>query len=68
VSFYRLDAENKQFGVPEVVLAQRPWVLDSVLEKIQGHSINYEKSLPSSIKIYGNSNDLRSNILAMAKL
>jgi type I restriction-modification system DNA methylase subunit len=62
VSYYRIDAENMQFGIPED-LARKPVALDSVLEKIRGHSTNYEKNLQGSVKIYGNSNLLRKNIL-----
>lgn len=59
---YKMPAQDKVFEIPQAV-ADRPSVMDSIIEKMQEHAKNYQETLEAAVKYTGDSEKLRSGII-----
>ncbi len=62
VPHYKMNAADKLFEIPEVI-TDKPSLMDVIIEKIQEHAKNYQKTLEAAVKITGDSERLRNGII-----
>lgn len=62
IPHYKMKAEDKLFEIPQG-LAQRPALMDTIIEKMNDHARNYQDILEAAVKKTGDSEKLRNGLL-----
>lgn len=62
VPHYKMPAEDKLFEIPQTI-ADRPSLMDSIVEKMQEHAKSYQETLEAAVKYTGDSEKLRTGLI-----